>query len=195
MVETPVTARRRGRPWLSYCLALLAVGFMVLMALTGKLTETRQLAKFEARGVLPVLPEQVRQVELRCGARTATFVRPPHGAWTRSGSKEALSDELNSHLSQAVFFMHTSGPVRVMHREEYHGTPLQEFGLEQPRCRVVLSDGQRVLLAARFGAYNPEDLLQYMQLTNSDDLYLMSRFVGQAWEHLGEHMQGKAATP
>ena len=196
MVETPVTARRRhGRPWLSYCLALLAVGFMVLMALTGKLSETRQLVRFEARGVLPVLPEQVRRVELRLGDHTATFVRPAQGAWTRSGSKEALGDELSSHLSQAVFFMHTSGPVRVMHREEYRSTPLQEFGLEQPRCTVVLSDGQRVLLEASFGAYNPEDLLQYMQLKHSDDLYLMSRFVGQAWEHLGEHVQGKPATP
>jgi hypothetical protein len=34
-----------------------------------------------------------------------------------------------------------------------------------------------------------------MQLKHSDDLYLMSRFVGQAWEHLGEHVQGKPATP
>jgi len=42
---------------------MLAAGFMVVMALTGKLSETRQLAKFEARGVLSVLPEQVRQVD------------------------------------------------------------------------------------------------------------------------------------
>ena len=187
--------RRRRRLWLSYALALLAVGFMLLMVLTGKLSETRQLAKFEARGVLSVLPEQVRQVELRLGAHTATFVRTPKGDWTRSGSQEAVSDELSSHLNEAVLFMHTSGPVRVMQRDEYSGTPLQEFGLDQPRCTVVLSDGGRILLEASFGAYNPQDFLQYMQLKNRDNLYLMSRFVGQAWEHLGEHLSDEPSTP
>jgi hypothetical protein len=196
MVETTMKLRRRrGRLWLSYVLALLAVGFMVVMALTGKLSETRQLAKFEARGVLSVLPEQVRQVELRLGAHTATFVRTPKGAWTRSGSQEVVSDELSSHLNEAVLFMHTSGPVRVMQRDEYSGTPLQEFGLDQPRCTVVLSDGGRILLEASFGAYNPQDLLQYMQLKNRDNVYLMSRFVGQAWEHLGEHLSDEPSTP
>ena len=187
--------RRRGRLWLSYVLALLATGFMVAMALTGKLSETGQLAKFEARGVLSVLPEQVRQVELRLGAHTTTFVRTPKGAWAHSDSQEAVDDELSSHLNEAVLFMHTSGPVRVLQREEYSGTPLQEFGLDQPRCTVVLSDGGRILLEASFGADNPQDLLQYMQLKNSDNLYLMSRFVGQAWEHLGEHLSEEPATP
>ena len=187
--------RRRGRLWLSSVLALLAVGFMVVMALTGKLSETRQLAKFEARGVLSISPEQVRQVELRLGAHTATFVRTPKGAWARHGSQEAVHDDLSSHLDEAVLFMHTSGPVRVMQRNEYSGTPPQEFGLDQPRCIVVLSDGGRILLEASFGAYNSQDLLQYMQLKNSDNLYLMSRFVGQAWEHLGEHLSDQPSTP
>jgi hypothetical protein len=196
MVETSVKPQRsRGRLWLSSVLALLAVGFMVVMALTGKLSETRQLAKFEARGVLSVPPEQVRQVELRLGAHTATFARTPRGAWAPSGSQEAVSDEISSHLNEAVLFMHTSGPVRVLQHDEYSGTPLQEFGLDQPRCIVVLSDGGRILLEASFGAYNPQDLLQYMQLKNRDNLYLMSRFVGQAWEHLGEHLSDAPSTP
>jgi hypothetical protein len=196
MVETSMKPRRRrGGLWLSYVLALLAAGFMVVMALTGKLSETRQLAKFEARGVLAVPPEHVRQVGLRLGAYTATFVRTPTGAWARRGSQEAVSDDLSSHLDEAVSFMHTSGPVRVMQRHEYSGTPLQEFGLDQPCCTVVLSDGRRILLEASFGAYNPQDLLQYMQLKNSDNLYLMSRFVGQAWEHLGEHLRDQPSPP
>ena len=82
-----------------------------------------------------------------------------------------------------------------MQRDEYSGTPLQEFGLDQPRCTVTLSDGGRILLEASFGAYNPQDLLQYMQLKNRDSLYLMSRFVGQAWEHLGEHLSDESSTP
>ena len=82
-----------------------------------------------------------------------------------------------------------------MHRDEYHGTPPKEFGLERSRCSVVLSDGRRVLLEASFGAYNPQELLQYMQLRGDDNLYLMSRFVGQAWEHLAEHMGARAVSP
>ena len=37
---------------------LLAVGFLLAMILTGKLPETRQLASFEARGVLAVPPDR-----------------------------------------------------------------------------------------------------------------------------------------
>jgi hypothetical protein len=165
------------------------------MLLTGKLPETRQLVKFEARGVLAVPPEQVRRVDLHVGEHTTTFVRLSDHAWMGGKGQEPISGELQEHLDQAIVFMHTSRPVRVMHREAYHGTPLHEFGLEQPRCAVVLSDGRRVLLEASFGTYNPQDLLQYMQLRGDNNLYLMSRFVGQAWEHLGEHLAGIPTIP
>jgi len=73
--------------------------------------------------------------------------------------------------------------------------PLSLLIIEQPRCAVVLSDARRVLLAASFGADNPQELLQYMQLRGDHNLYLMSRFVGQAWEHLGEHLAGIPTIP
>jgi hypothetical protein len=174
---------------------LLAVGFLLAMVLTGKLPETRQLAKFEARGVLAVPPEQVRRVELHVGEHTMAFVRLSDYAWVGGKDQEAISGELQEHLEQAIAFMHTSRPVRVMHRDEYYSTPRREFGLEQPRCAMVLSDGRRVLLEASFGAYNPQDLLQYMQLRGDHNLYLMSRFVGQAWEHLGEHLGVMPGSP
>ena len=60
---------------------LLAVGFLLAMILTGKLPETRQLARFEARGVLAVPPEQVRRVELHVGVHTITFMRLSDHAW------------------------------------------------------------------------------------------------------------------
>jgi hypothetical protein len=106
----------------------------------------------------------------------------------QSDRQDVVTGELLEHLTEAILLMHTSGPVRVMRRDEYHGTPLQEFGLDQPSCSVALSGGQRLLLEVSFGGYNPQDLLQYMQLKGSDDLYLMSRFVGQAWTHLWEHV-------
>jgi len=167
---------------------LLAVGFLLAMILTGKLPETRQLAKFEARGVLTVPPAQVHRVDLRIGEHTITFVRLSDHAWVAGKSQEPINGELQEHLEQAMVFMQRSRPVRVMSPDAYRDTPLREFGLEQPRCAVVLSDARRVLLEANFGAYNPQDLLQYMQLRGDSNLYLMSRFVGQAWEHLGDHL-------
>jgi hypothetical protein len=188
-VETSIKPPwRHTRRWRTILLALLAVGFLLAMVLTGKLSETRQLAKFEARGVLAVPPEQVRRVDLHIGEHTTTFVRLSDLIWGVGKAQEPISGELQEHLEQAMAFMYTSRPVRVMHRDEYHSTLLHEFGLEQPRCAVVLSDARRVLLEASFGAYNPQELLQYMQLRGDYNLYLMSRFVGQAWEHLGEHL-------
>ena len=196
MVETSLKPHRtHGRRWRTLLLALLAVGFIVAMVLTGKLPETRQLARFEARGVLAVPPQQVRRVALRLGEHTTTFVRLSDHAWVGGAGQETISDELQEHLDEAVSLMHMSAPVRVMHRDAYRSTPLQEFGLERPRCAVLLSNGQRVLLEASFGAYNPQDLLQYMQLRGDDNLYLMSRFVGQAWEHLGEHLGTRPVSP
>jgi hypothetical protein len=196
MVETSLKPHRtHGRRWRTLLLALLAVGFMVAMVLTGKLSETRQLARFEARRMLAVPPQQVRHVALRLGEHTTTFVRRSEHAWVGDTGQEIISGELQEHLDEAISLLHTSGPVRVLHHDEYRSTPLQEFGLERPRCAVQLSDGQRVLLEASFGAYNPQDLLQYMQLKGDNNLYLMSRFVGQAWEHLGEHLGAKPIAP
>ena len=188
-METSIKPHRRHtRRWRTVLLALLAVGFLLAMILTGQLPETRQLVKFEARGVLAVPPEQVRRVDLHIGEHTTTFVRLSDHIWRVGKDQEPISGELQEHLEQAMAFMHTSRPVRVMPRDEYHSTPLHEFGLEQPRCAVVLSDARGVLLEASFGAYNPQELLQYMRLRGDHNLYLMSRFVGQAWEHLGEHL-------
>ena len=195
-METSINPQRRhARRWRTVLLALLAVGFLLAMLLTGKLPETRQLVKFEARGVLAVPLEQVRRVDLHVGEHTTTFVRLSERAWVGGKGQEPISGELQEHLEQAIAFMHTSRPVRVMPGDAYRGTPLHEFGLEQPRCAVVLSDARRVLLAASFGAYNPQDLLQYMQLRGDHNLYLMSRFVGQAWEHLGEHLGVRLVSP
>ena len=71
---------------------LLAVGFLLAMILTGKLPETRQLARFEARGVLAVPPEQVRRVELHVGEHTITFVRlSDHAGWVARGRSQSVT--------------------------------------------------------------------------------------------------------
>src|SRR5213076_2972758 len=100
--------RARGRRWRTVLLALLAVGFLLAMLLTGKLPETRQLAKFKARGVLAVPPEQVRRVTLHVGEHTALFVRRADHGWVMGEGQERLNGELPEHLTQAVLLMHTS---------------------------------------------------------------------------------------
>jgi hypothetical protein len=189
-LETPLMRRPiRSIPWLSLILTLSAVIYILIMLRTGSLPETRQLVKFEAKGVLTVPPDQVRRVALTIGAHTATFVRLANATWVLGEKHDAVSGDLLAHLREALLVMHTSGPVRVIHPDEYKETTLREFGLVQPRFSVVLSDAEHTLIEAHFGAYNPQDVLQYMQITGRDEVYLMSRFVGGAWEHLGEHVR------
>lgn len=181
--------------WLSVVLALLAVAFLVLMVRTGTLPETRQRVRFEAKGVLKVLPERVQRVTITMSDRTVRFVRHPEHGWLQRDGAGAASQELHEHLTMAVLLMHGSAPVRLMSPAEYDGTALQDFGLAPPRYSVVLADAHSTLLEAHFGVFNPAELLQYMRLTGSDEVYLMSRFVGQAWEHILEHGDAAAATP
>jgi hypothetical protein len=38
------------------------------------------------------------------------------------------------------------------------------------------------VLGAEFGTPNPQKVLQYMKVQGRDQVYLMSRFVGEDWE-------------
>lgn len=196
MVETSLTgcAPRRWR-WLPLLLALLAVAFLLLMARTGSLPPSRQLVTFVARGVLSVPPEHIGQVTLTAAGRTITCVRTPEQGWRHVNTQAVLTGELLQHLDEAIRFMHAAGPVRVLQQADYGETDLHDFGLHRPLYSVSLSAGPRVVLTAHFGTYNPQDLLQYMQLTGSNEVYLMSRFVGQAWEHIWEHLLHQMVVP
>ncbi len=37
------------------------------------------------------------------------------------------------------------------------------------------------VMTVHFGARNPDEFLQYMRIDNDAHLYLMSRFIGEAW--------------
>jgi hypothetical protein len=126
-------------------------------------------------------------VAINMGERTIVFVRHPEHGWLQPDSHSTVSQELQEHLTMAVLLMHGSGPVRTLTRAEYEDTALQEFGLTPSRYSVVLADAHSTLLEAHFGVLNPAELLQYMRVSGSEEVYLMSRFVGQAWEHIWEH--------
>ena len=78
--------------------------------------------------------------------------------------------------------MHVSAPIRVLERSEWAEQGLYEFGLDRPAYVATLYHGERRLLAAGFGSPNPQKVLQYMSLDGHDQVYVMSRFIGEEWE-------------
>jgi len=117
---------------------------------------------------------------ITAGTRRWSFARSPAG-WRGAGG-EAAPAALAAHLDDAIKFLHVSAPVRVMERAEWSAAGLREFGLDPPGYSATLSRGDGTVLAAEFGAPNPQQVLQYMKLGGRDQVYLMSRFVGEEWE-------------
>jgi hypothetical protein len=161
--------------------ALASIAYLLAMVIGGALPELRTRVKFEAQGVMTLAPERVDRIEIERGTRHVALARTSSGGWSRQGG-EPLSVPVAAQVSLAVQYMRTAGPVRVMTAEEIRGIAPAEFGLAPPELSVTLFSGPERMLRARFGARNAEDLLQYMTLDGRDDMYLMSRFVGQQWD-------------
>ena len=187
MVEKAIARRRRR---FAPLLALLAVGLLGAMVLSGHLRESRQFVPFAAAGVMPQAPDEIDRVELRTSTGRWRFVRGPAG-WRTAPDDRVLSAALATSLDESIKFMHVSAPVRVMERAEWAPLGLREFGLDPPGYTATLYRRDTVLLEAEFGAPNPQKVLQYMRLQGGDRIYLMSRFIGKEWENaLREATQG-----
>jgi hypothetical protein len=179
VVETTIGRPRR---WVSLAIALLAVGLLAAMALSGHLREDRQFVRFKPEGVMREVPAEIDRVELRSGDRGWTFVRASEG-WRTAPEGRPLPGALATSLEDSIKFMHVSAPVRVMERDEWGALGLREFGLDPPGLTAILYRRDVTVLAAEFGGPNPQKVLQYMTLQGSERVYLMSRFVGEEWEH------------
>ncbi len=164
---------------------LAAFAYLAWMVISGALPEQRQLVKFEAMGVMTLPPERITRVELVRDGKTAAFVRSGDSGWILQ-DKGPLPKALAEKLTLAVQIMNRSGPVRVMEPGEHRGTDPREFGLEQARIAVTLSDGNVPALRAQFGGLNPEKFLQYMAVDGRQELFLMSLFVGQYWSDIAD---------
>ncbi len=173
---------------LAAAVASAAIAFLLLMVITGALPKSRQKADYQAQGVLKAAPESVSTVAIRSGERQVIFQRTPKGGWAVDGGSE-LDEALGKRLSLAVQFMHTSNPVRVLEAPEVGKARSTEFGLERPGLTVALLQGTQPLLAARFGALNPEGYLQYVAVEGRPQLYLLSRFVGEEWQAVAAGVQ------
>lgn len=170
--------------------AIVALGFLGGMVLSGSQPALRQNVKFEAKGLLDRPPEQVRRVELSRGGEWLTAVRTGEKRWATPDGTD-LGEEAGKHLSMAVQMMHTSAPANEISAAELPGADVAAFELDPPRLVARLYvDGPTPVLAAQFGAYNPDGFLQYMRIEGESRVHLLSKFVGEEWtEALNRSLQ------
>lgn len=161
--------------------ALLSVGILTAMVVSGHLRESKQFVRFVPAGVMPDAPADIDQVELRTGTALRAFVRGPDG-WRASPDGRPVPASLTISLDDSIKFMHVSAPIRVMERTEWAAAGLREFGLDPPRYTATLYRHGRAVVRAEFGAPNPQKVLQYLKLGGRDQIYLMPRFIGEEWE-------------
>lgn len=160
--------------------AVLAVGYLAVMAAIGAAPVQRQLVRAEARGVLGLQAEAVRRVDVAARGATVTLLRHGEKAWSTVDG--AVAPSASAQLDTALKVLHRSGPVREIDGDDLAGVDTRPFGLDAPVVTVsVYGAAADPVLTARFGALNPEGILQYMRLDGSDRLYLMSRFVAAEW--------------
>jgi hypothetical protein len=171
----------RPRRLLAPAAAVLAVGILAAMVVSGHLRENRQLVKFAPAGVMPEAPAEIDRVELRANTGRWVFVRGRQG-WRAAADGGAVAASLAMHLDDSIKFMHVSAPIRVMERAEWAPIGLREFGLDPPGYTATLYRRDDRLVGAEFGVPNPQKVLQYMKLQGRDEVYLMSRFIGEEWE-------------
>lgn len=176
--------RQFGGLW-PFAAALAALGYLIVMLVTGALPENRQIAQFEATGLLTQAPESVTRIEVRLAGKSADYSRRAAGWVATDGTPVAPARAAT--LERALKIMHNSGPVRTLAPEEIAGSKPEAFGFGSTNLSVTLSGPAGVLLQADFGNKNTDGMLQYMRLGGRGELYLMSGFVSKEWEAaLGE---------
>ena len=157
-----------------------ALAFLLVMIGSGRTRPMQSLVAFEAAGLMREAPDQIDRVDLEASGQRWTFARREDG-WRLTTSPEKLVAGTASHQ-----FMHVAAPARVMSRDEYQPGALAEYGLDPPRYALSLQRRGQTVLAARFGARNPQNVLQYVRVAGRDELYLLPVFVGREWELVAE---------
>jgi hypothetical protein len=159
----------------------MAVGILAAMVVSGHLRESRQLVKFAPAGVMSEAPAEIDRVGLRTNNGGWVFVRGADG-WRSASDGRAVPASLAASLDDSIKFLHVSAPIRVIEHAEWDAVGLREFGLDPPRYTATLYRLGTPVVGVEFGASNPQKVLQYMKFQGRDQVYLMSRFIGEAWE-------------
>jgi hypothetical protein len=157
------------------------VGYLAMMVISGEQPTQRQFVEFEAKGVLKTPPEQVHRVDLMRADQRVSLLRQGEDKWSTPAGA-AIDGAVARQISTAVQMMHNSGPAREIPADDVKDTDPAEFGLDMPRITASFYvSATDPVLTVHFGARNPDDFLQYMRVDDDDQLYLMSRFIGEAW--------------
>lgn len=169
------------RPLAGPVIAVAALAYLAAMIITGAQPVQRQLAAFEAKGVLKIPPERIRRVEISGTGERIILSRTGTSDWTTPDGS-TLDAESGKRISTAVQMMHTSAPIRDIPPGELPQQDEASFGFSPPRITATFYEmGAVPIMTVRFGGNNPDEFLQYMRIDGNPDLYLMSRFVGEAW--------------
>ena len=179
MESTVVRLRRAG----AFAVAALAVGFLVAMALSGRVRDSGQFVRFAPAGVLPDPPTRIDRVEVGTASQRRAFRRSPHG-WLTETDARPVPPALATHLEDALKFLHASGPIRILERTEWSEHGLGEFGLDPPAYSAALFRDGRPILGVAFGSENPQKVLQYVRVEGRDQIFVMSRSMGREWEQV-----------
>jgi hypothetical protein len=159
----------------------LGLGYLAGMAWSGAQFQQRQFVAFEAKGLLKTPPEQVRRVELARADERISLLRRGENGWSTLAGAE-IDPQVAKRISLAVEMMHNAAPAREIAPDEIAGTEPAAFGLDAPRVTArFYESGADPVLAVHFGAGNPDGFMQYLRIDGDEHLYLMSRFVGEAW--------------
>lgn len=162
-------------------LALLCLGYLVLMLVVGTEPERVHLIRYQANGVMAENPEVITRANLRSAGKSVSFKRQAEG-WARVGDSAAVDANLAKSISLAVKFMHTAEPVRVFKASELSADAQADFGLSKPSLSILLQLNGRAVLEADFGDLSSDGLYHYMRVEGRTEVFLMSRFVLHEWQ-------------
>lgn len=166
-----MSAARAG--WIAPIGAAMVLILIGVLAVTGRWPGHTAITAFKPNGIVKVNTAQVTAIEVTDAAGTILFHRDDSG-W-RSGGRPAVG----GHVDMALHFLEVSSPLRTLPPAD--ATSLSQFGLDPPQRTVVLTSHSAELARVGFGASNPADTSQYVQLAASPNVFLMSRHVGEEW--------------
>ena len=159
--------------------ALCAIAFLAALAFTGG---RGGLVPFVPKGFLTIAAEDVREVDLTTPQGHWHFVRA-QGSWRATQGKTTAGFE--ERLDNALRLLRNSGPDRILTSAEVAEAGAAQFGLAQPRLRVIVSGPDSSSFAISFGVSSPMGLSHYARLDGGSDVALLPAFVAEEWERTG----------
>ncbi len=180
-MATPLTADQCASK--DGLITLVALGYLLVMFYSGSEPTHENLIQAVSDGVLHSAPHDIVEIEVtRLGDRRRYQRR--NAKWYDASINAPLNMTQASELERAITFMRTAAPVRILRPEEIADVDGDPFGLERPLVAIELSTISGPVLSARFGQQAPDGILRYMRLEGQAEVYLMSGFVGNAWQEV-----------